>query len=112
MNGQGCQRGRRGLILQASAPSFCVLGALGSGRAAAVPPHTQNRIRNGLNEGVGRVDRGEMCGGAFQNQKYTILSQGWTKKCVFFCGFGGVCLLKRGRKTAKMASWRPFISMD
>ena len=112
MNGQGCRRGRRGLILQASAPSFCGVAALGSGRASAVPTHTQNRMWKGHKEDTSNPDRGEMCGGAFQNQMYTRNDKEVTKKCVFFCGFGGVCLLERGRKTAKIASSRPFISMD
>lgn len=109
MNGQGCRRGRRGLILRASAPFFCVPGALGSGRASAVPPHTQNRRRKGPKGGTGRGDRGEMCGGAFQNQKYTFLSQSGQKSVFFFVGSVGFVCRNEGEKRRKLRVQDPLL---
>lgn len=92
---------------------FCALflcpGALGSGRASAVPTHTQNWMRKGLIDGTGSVDRGEMCGGAFQNQKYTFLSQSGQKSVFFFVGSVGFVCWNEGEKRQKLGVQDPLL---
>ncbi len=79
------QRGRRGLILRASAPSFYAWEADGSRRAAAVPPHTQNRRRKGFKEGTGRPDRGgSVCRDVSKPNVHDFVPRVDKKVCFFF----------------------------